>query len=502
MTNLAVGNQIEILQATIDMALVDPDWFCAEILQSPNDLWQSEMINAIADLDRIELGIPTLYNHNGLLRFTIRAFHGPGKTHFLAKLAHWWNFTRRGVIPCTAPKLEQLKTRTWREFRKILNGSTSGYRELINVDATRIQWCGDPDWCMNAESASTSENLAGYHDDNLLFLVEEASGVDENMFPTIEGALTSDGAILVLIGNPTKTTGEFYNSHTKPGVKDLYYTKHIKHHETKRVSKKWIDGMIAKYGRDSVVVKVRVFGEFVDTEKNQLLALDWIEEARVREYTPTSSYRVRVSCDVSDGGVDESIIMVAFHYIDHVVFKKMYRYSFESSKAPIKTAEKVIEHFYEWGGKLNTDDDEVVDSIGVGAGTTGYLMKKKHNVIPHKGGSTIGVTKEHRNKRAQVHIAFRNALRDGTVSFDEDFCSESDWDDVLGQFCAIRSKPGIEKVEDIETKEEFVRREKKSPDILDTATMQLTDDIPSLVDTSVDEETIQVAPSVASTSDW
>lgn len=502
MNELLAPVDVDMVNA-INTALVNPDWFCEHILQSPNDIWQSEMMNAIADVDRIKIDLPTQYNHDGLQRFSIRAFHGPGKTHFLVKVAHWWNFTRKGVIPCTAPKLEQLKTRTWREFRKIRSGALKEYQSLINVDATRVQWCGDTDWCMNAESASVPDNLAGYHDDNLLFLVEEASGVAEEMFPAIEGAITLPGNILVLIGNPTRTSGEFYNSQMKPGTMELYYRKHIQHHETKRVTKEWINGMIAKYGRDSVVVKVRVFGEFVSTEKNQLIAYEWIEQARSREYEPTSFKFVRTTCDVSDGGVDETIVITSLRYADHTVFLKMERYSFEAAKAPIKSAEKTIEQFEKFGGEKQGEDDMVIDALGVGAGAAGYAIKLGYSVIAHRGGSTDNVdTKLYRNKRAKIHIALRNALRDGTVSFADDFCSEEDWDDVIGQLTSIRTKPGTERVEDIESKEEYVKREKKSPDILDAITMHFTDEAPTLANTGITETDYIVAPSVATQQDW
>jgi len=216
---------VKTLRKTIQKSKLDPDWFCEKILKSPNDPWQSEALNAVADLFRIKKNIPTLYNHKGLTRFSFVAFHGCGKTHAMAKLMHWFNFVVRGRIPCTAPKEKQLITRLWPEFRKIKMKAISEYQQLINVETKNIYWANDSDHVAIIEAASAPENLAGYHDDYLMFLVEEASGVDENMFPVIEGALTGDTEtglnILVLIGNPTKTSGEFWASHKKKGTKEL-----------------------------------------------------------------------------------------------------------------------------------------------------------------------------------------------------------------------------------------------------------------------------------------
>ena len=154
-----------LFAAMVDRATYDPNWFCEEVLRSKNDPWQCEVMDAVADLDRLRAGKEPVFNPDALNRFTVRAFHGPGKTHLLAKLMHWWNFTRRGRIAVTAPKEKQLTTRVWPEFRKVLMGAPKAYQSLINVERTTITWCGDIDWCAIAESAASPENLAGLHDE-------------------------------------------------------------------------------------------------------------------------------------------------------------------------------------------------------------------------------------------------------------------------------------------------------------------------------------------------
>jgi len=487
-----VKSHIKIYKEATKKATFDPNWFCNNILRSPNDPWQSETFNAIADLDRIKAGIPTLHNHEGKTRFTICAFHGPGKTHFIAKLGHWWNFTRVGKIVCTAPKEKQLITRLWPEFGMLRNSAIDEYRSIMKVDNTSIQWGHDSEqvdkmWCMLAETASNTENLAGHHHKSLLFLVEEASGVSDRMFEVVEGALTTEGAILVLIGNPTKTEGEFYRSHTHRKTEHLYYRKKIRHDECspKRIKPAWVKGMIEKYGESSPVVQVRVFGNFVDQGENQLLALSWVEEAR-RAWEPDgSNYKLRISVDVADGGIDESIITIAFIYETFTVLKKMYRYSFPAAVSPVMVAEVAMKHAVEWDYDLKRGDDIVVDSIGVGAGTAGIIIKTKlYKVIAYKGGSTQGVnTKIYRNQRARCYIGIRDDFRDGTLIIDPDFCSDGDWEEYLIQACSVQTKPGDERVEEIVSKKEVKANGGKSPDMTDSTAMVKTNQSPSLGDT-------------------
>lgn len=492
------SNAAALAQNAVDIARLDPDWFCETILNSPNDLWQSEMLNAIADLDRIRYNVSTKYNHTGKNRFTVRAFHGPGKTHFIAKLMHWWNFTRQGRIPCTAPKEKQLKTRLWPEFRKLRNGAEPWYQKIMKVDSTHIAWFNNPDWCALAETASNPDNLAGHHAEHLLFLVEEASGVDDKMFEVIEGALTTEGAVLVMIGNPTNTDGEFYRSFTKRGTSDLYYKKHIGHHETTRIKKEWVEGMIAKYGEQSPIVQVRVFGEFVEMSKNQLNSLGWIERARGKDAESDGSLsRLRITADIADGGTDETVITIARHYASFTHFMKQLKFSFPASEAPILAGEKVIELYELYDGKPENGDDCAIDAIGVGAGATGICMRSIPT-IPFKGGNSSSNPKMWRNRRVQSYLVARNRLRDNMIVINEDFCEDEEhWEEFLHQMTSIRSRPGIERVEDLETKEQYCDREGKSPDCADSFIMQFTDQVPQYAESGLSEGVVVVGQSFA-----
>ncbi len=421
MTVLLKQSENPIIEA-VEKATINPDWFAASILRMPNDPFQSELLNAVADLGRIKRGIPTVFNHKGLQRFSIRSCHGTGKTHTLAKLMHWFNFTRRGRIPVTAPKEKQVTTRVWPEFRKIRNASISAYKQLIKVDKTQITWCNDTDWCALVEAASQSENLQGLHDKHLLFLVEEASGVDEAMFPVIEGALSTENAMMVLIGNPTKVEGEFYNSHRKPEVADLYYRMHVKPEDSPRVSMKWVNDMKRKYGERSPVYLVRCLGEFAEMSDNQLISMAWIDRARNREFKLDGSLPTkRLSIDVADGGENETVITGASRYETFTFFQKQYRFSFPTAESVILAADAAEEIWKRLEMKAERGDDIVIDGLGVGAGCAGELIRRGYPVVIYKGGEASDDSKQWLNRRTQSYIAMRNAFRDDEIIIAETF---------------------------------------------------------------------------------
>ena len=465
-------------------ARLDPCWFAETVLgftgQWALDIWQRELFEAVADVYRKKQGIPTKFNHEGKTQITIRAMHGPGKTFSTAGLMHWFNYCFYGRIVCTAPKEKQLQTRLWPAFRKILAHAHPAYSRGIKVDSLNITWHGDPDWCAIAETASTPENLAGYHDDYMLIVVDEASGVDEAMFPVIEGmASTGKMVIVVLIGNPTKNIGTFYDSHMRPVVAKHYHQIHVDLNKTTRVSKEWVAKMEEKYGRNSPVVKVRCYGEFADMDEAQLITYEWLTRALEDERDPDGSIpRLRVAVDVADGGVDSTVVTIARMYDTFTAVLERRLFNFPPAESPILAAQAAMTAYYDYNGNPMNGDDLVVDSLGVGAGTAGYLIEKRMPVVAYRGGEASDDTKQWRNRRTQSYMCLRDALRDRRITFGQQY--NDGWDEFAAQACSIRTVPGSERVEDLETKESMKRRGIKSPDEVDSLAMLFATQTPTL----------------------
>lgn len=515
---------VQALRATQLRARTDPVWFAEHILRlralpsehtlktNPDlswemDDWQRELLEATADIYRKLIGEATVCNHDGKPYITVRAPHGPGKSFAAAMLMHWFGYCFDGLIACTAPKLEQLKTRLWREFRKINARAVKQYAGLMKVDATKVTWGSTwtdeegvvrgKEWYALAETASNPENLAGFHDRHIMFLVEESSGVPEELFPVIFSALSTGYLrVLVMIGNPTKRTGTFAASHLNADVSKDFYKLHISLDKTTRVKRAWVQQMIRQYGDNSPIVKVRCYGEFADASDYQLIPLEWIEASRNSSFDVEtgdgSRPTLRVSVDVADGGMDETVITVGRHYMTHTVILKQYRYNFEPAKSPVLAAQKAIEIYKAWGGDIRNGDDFVIDGMGVGAGTAGTVMleserqisegKSGFHVVVYQGGASSDDTTKWRNKRVQSYIVLRNAFRDGTITL-VDTCHPDRiaWAEFEAQVCSIRMKPTNDRIEDLVTKEELKREGVKSPDLSDSLVMQFATARPALV---------------------
>lgn len=488
------SNTKEQEQSPIDeavaLARLSPSWFVQNILRNVNkegeplnDPWLDELLEAIADLWRAEMGLPTKVNHELKNQFSVRSGHGPGKTYGLAQIMHYVSFCWQTQTVCIAPKEKLVLTRLWPRFRRLLQTSIAEYRALIEVNDSKIIWCGDRNWAAIPETAREPEALAGYHtngpSDWLILMLDETSGIREDFFPVIYGAMSQPHTILVMISNPTQTQGEFYKSHRDPRINKEFYTKHIRFGDSRYTDAKWAERMRLRYGENSPVYQVRVLGEFVEMAENQLISLDWLNASRVRPFIPDGSHKkLRVSVDVADGGLNETSISAGEHYESSVHLLRQQNYSFPQSESPILAAKAAIEMFEAFGGDKKRDDF-VVDANGVGAGTAGYLIDKGYIVVSYRGGHDSDDSKQWRNRRVQSHLVFRNALRDGWLFISDQFVSDEEWDEFTAQCCAIRRKPGIERVEDIETKADMLARGVVSPDRLESAIMQFATQAPT-----------------------
>jgi len=221
----------------------EPVEFVRQVLGAEPDAWQAEALTALATRDRV----------------AIRSGHGVGKTALEAWSVCWFLFTRPFCkVPCTAPTIRQLYDILWSEISKWLKSSPL-LAELFEWQKTKVSFKTAPErWQAIARTAARPENLAGFHDEHLLFILDEASGIDDAIFETVEGALTGKDNKLLICGNPTRNAGFFKRAFYED--RDLYYMLKVSSAESGRVSNEYCKRLIRQYGEDSDVVRVRVLG--------------------------------------------------------------------------------------------------------------------------------------------------------------------------------------------------------------------------------------------------
>lgn len=424
-----------------------------------------------------------------IVQEAIASGHGIGKSAGFAQLILWAMSTRehtRGVV--TANTDTQLRTKTWPEVVKWHGMAIN--RHWFECTATAIfHKQHEKTWRIDAIpwSAHNTEAFAGLHNlgNRLVLVFDEASAIADPVWETAEGALTDEKTqILWLVaGNPTRATGRFRQCFTR--FRHRWGTRNIDSRTVEGTNKGQIDRWARDYGEHSQFFSVRVRGEFVEADANQLIPLQWVSDARARQWNweigDGSLRRLRISVDVADGGEDETVITAGYQYQSALALVRQAAFSFQPSVAVIESADAAERMFLEWGGRKDVDDF-VVDSLGVGAGTAGTLMKRGYRVVQYKGGAAASNPLKWRNRRVQTYINLRDAFRDGTIILHPQALHDDlAWDEFEAQVTSIKTKPGTEKLEDLVTKEEMKRDGLKSPDRADSLAMQLATLAPSIM---------------------
>lgn len=257
-----------------------PRTFIREALGAEPDEWQDQ-----------DVLIPL---EQGKRRIAIRAGHGVGKTALEAWLILWFLlFYRPCKIPVTANSQDQLRDVVWAEIAKWWRRLPDFLKDMIEVGAEKVFIKADPEGAFAVARTARPERpeaLQGFHSENLMFVLEEASGIEDVIFETAGGALTGPNAVVVMAGNPTRLQGYFFRAFH--GNRQHWHCVHVPCSRASHVDPGYPAQIAEEYGRDSNVYRVRVDGEFPSAEANTVIPLDLIESAKGRNVTTSDVWPI------------------------------------------------------------------------------------------------------------------------------------------------------------------------------------------------------------------
>lgn len=410
-----------------------PVQFVENIIGATPDPWQREALEAVAAGKSV----------------AIRSGHGTGKSALLSWIILWFLVTRPyPVIPCTAPTQHQLSDILWAEVRRWLNHSK--IKDIVTWTATRIGLVGNEEvWFAVARSCAAPENLAGFHSEHLLYIVDEASGIEDEIMSVVDGALTTENAIVVMAGNPTKRSGYFFDAFH--ASRDLWHRIHISSEDSPRVGKAYAERMAAQYGRDSDIYRVRVKGDFPLSEADGFIGIDAVESAVARYETASDSIPAVMGVDVARYGDDDTVFVIRKG-------NKVSLIERHHGLSIPQTAAKAIEL-----AKDQSVERIAVDDSGVGGGVTDLLLESDElreidcGVIPVNNGSS-SPDPHYANLGSYLWGNLKNLLSEIAIPDDEE---------LIGELTTRRYSLTPQGRIRLERKEEMKRRRLPSPDSAD-----------------------------------
>lgn len=399
---------------------------------------------------------------DGARFIAVKSGHGVGKTALEAWLIQWFLVTRPHCkIPSTAPTSLQLLSNLWPEIFKW--SQKSKLKSWFDRTKTMFFIKGfEEDWFAIARSSNKPENLHGFHADNLLYNIEEASGVPQDIMEVVEGALTSKDNYCFMFSNPTKLSGTFYNAFHKD--KKNWVTFTLNSEESSLVEKSYCERMASKFGRNSDVYRVRVLGEFPRGETEAIFTIDEVEEAMRRELTEPTVMIVYLGVDVARFG-DNKTVIAKRRGLKIEILNKFYK------QDTMATTGNIVIHIKQ----LEREGFEVIvniDDTGVGGGVTDRLRELESqgefnaSILAVNNGATAFDKAHYANKGTELWMLLKEGIKDYKLPDDEDLVGE-----LTTRKKIIESNGSVR----LQSKKDITTKGRLSPDTADAITLTLND---------------------------
>lgn len=391
-------------------------------------------------------------------RVIIPSGHGVGKTWLLARIALWFLFCfYPSKVITSAPTWSQVELLLWSEIKNAYN--TTQFKLGGRLLDTQLKI--EEDWFAIGLStrgkASEREfgtpKFQGFHSENLLVLLDEAPGVESEIWTSVETLITGANNKIVAIGNPTSPSGKFYDAcksplWTKIGISSFDHPN-VRTGQAVvpgAVTIEWIDERRKEWGEDSPLWKAKVLGQFPDEGDDTLIPLSWAEAC--------------VGLDLGVEGDKKLGVDVARFGSDMTVFCTM----MGPTVLPLESVNKKDTNFTIGRVRvLNNNgsfDQVAIDDTGVGGGVTDGLYDIDSHIEPVNFGEAASENDKFENMKAELYWNLREDIRDKKISLPDD-------KELINQLCSIRYSYTRKGRIKIESKDELKKRGLKSPDKAD-----------------------------------
>ena len=362
---------------------------------------------SVLNADPYEKQVDVLHSVRDFDKTTVKSCNSAGKDWLGARIALWWMMTwEECTVVLTAPTWHQVENVMWRELNSAWLQSAF---PLSEEPPNKTSWSlGAKRFAMGL-STTEKERVMGIHNENVLIIVTEASGMPDDIMDAIDTLTASGNTKLLYLGNPTVTSGAFYDSFNKD--KQLFNCITIPYNETPNflsggevvrsylIQPKWVEERKIKWGEGSLLWVAHVEAEFPSEDNTMVFPGEIINAALNREPDEgwdDDSISCSVGCDVARKGVNKTTLC--------------------------KIRENAIIHLSQYGNTKTTDvariirehstpnDLIAVDDSGVGGGVVDILEDKGVDVLPFIAGASAVDNKRFANQGSEMWWELRTAL--------------------------------------------------------------------------------------------
>lgn len=242
--------------------------------------------------------------------------HGVGKSSLIGCLVPYFlTLNERVTVITTASVWRQVKKIAWSEIRERVQHA----RVPFSAQPMSLEWrLGERRFAIGLSTKDPTK-FQGLHNDIVIVIVDEASGVPRPVWEAIRGSASGHRDLVIALGNPTDPTSYFYDlcAGRVPDTEKVHissveaadWNEQADEPIVGLASWRYINGVRAEFGEDSSVYAARVLGEFPKESDEALIRLAWIDAANERweEGEEDLDDLAAVGCDVARYGADLTV---------------------------------------------------------------------------------------------------------------------------------------------------------------------------------------------------
>lgn len=399
-------------------------------------------------------------------KIAIKSGHGVGKSGLFPYIGYWLLFCRVPVkVIVTAPTKHQLYDIAWPEFAILRRYMLPELSEQLSNIGDKISLKGAEDECFIIPRTSRKEvpeALQGLHGENIALLIDEASGVHDQVFVVGEGMLTTESTYVVAASNPTRRKGWFFDLFSKDkSFHEKYWTlKTISCFDSSLVTPEYISYMKDKYGEDSDVFRVRVLGEFPKSDADSYISEELVRKAVNNDSVGKQHFYEIWGLDVARKGNNKTVLTrrCGRKLIEQFVWSKL---------DTTQICGRVVD-LYDEAKELNNAPVSIcIDGVGLGAGVYDRLTEL---LLP-----TVFVHSGSESSSKDVHLNYRMDLWAKMKDWFEDTASIYDDDELIEQITSVPITFSSSGKMRMATKEELLSLGIQSPDKADSLMLTFAD---------------------------
>lgn len=403
----------------------------------------------------------------------VASAHGVGKSFIAGVAVVWWMCTRSPArVFTTAPTHRQVIQILWRQVQQVHRRA----KRRLPGKVLSAQWRIGVDRLATGASGKNSDSVQGIHSESVLIVFDEASGVPDEIAAALDGALTSDDARTLALGNPTGQQGFFRDAfvgkskHTWHAINiSALRTPNVRSGRTLipgLIDRAWVDRVREVYGASSPFYKNRVLGEFVSAEAGErVVPEDWVDLAKARwDSVPEAPVEI-LAVDIARSG-DDSTAIVA------LAGRRLYRVEAMHIADLMAITDRIIE----FANQLRPRAVHI-DATGLGVGVFDRLNQQQHLLPAGTEIRDVVLGRSSSNKEVwprlldEIQWLMREAFDPSNPA-----CVAVDPDDheLATQLCLRTWRLDERSRIKVETKNDLQRRGAASPDLADAAMLCFT----------------------------